>query len=54
MWRSRRALKLSGLHDLLVPVVDRVIVCDRRGEATLNTKADQADADHLSELLRRE
>lgn len=41
------------LHDLLVPVVDRVVVCDRRGEATLNKKADQADADLLSELLRR-
>lgn len=41
------------LHDLLVPVVDRVIVCDRRGQASQGTKADQADADMLSELLRR-
>ncbi len=41
------------LHDLLVPVVDRVIVCDRRGQASPGNKADQADADVLSELLRR-
>lgn len=41
------------LHDLLIPVVDRVIVCDRRGETTQGNKADQADADLLSEMLRR-
>lgn len=41
------------LHDLLAPVVDRVVVCDRRGEAAPNKKADQADADLLSERLRR-
>lgn len=35
------------LHDLLAPVVDRVIVCDRRGEHRGN-KADQKDADKLS------
>lgn len=38
------------LHDLLVPVVDRVIVCDRRGEQRAN-KADQMDADRLSHRL---
>ena len=38
------------LHDLLAPVVDRVIVCDRRGEHRGN-KADQADADKLSQRL---
>jgi hypothetical protein len=35
------------LHDLLVPMVERVIVCDRRGEHRGN-KADQVDADKLS------
>ena len=40
------------LHDLLVPVVDRVIVCDRRGSSQGN-KADQTDADLLSDLLRQ-
>ena len=40
------------LHDLLAPVVDRVLVCDRRGEPTRGTKADQRDADELSDLLR--
>lgn len=41
------------LHDLLVPVVDRVIVCDRRGESQQGNKGDQLDAEQLSELLRR-
>ena len=41
------------LHDLLVPLVDRVIVCDRRGQRRQGNKGDQVDADHLSELLRR-
>jgi hypothetical protein len=41
------------LHDLLVGVVDRVLVCDRRGEKRHGRKDDQADADELSELLRR-
>jgi len=41
------------LHDLLVPLVDRVVVSDRRGEKRLGNKADQEDADELSELLRR-
>jgi transposase len=40
------------LHDLLVPLVHRVIVCDRRGERRQGNKGDQADADHLSDLLR--
>ena len=35
------------LHDLLVPVVDRVIVCDRRGQRRQGNKGDQVDADHL-------
>ncbi len=42
------------MHDLLVPVVDRVVVvCDRRGESRHGNKGDKVDADHLSELLRR-
>ena len=41
------------LHDLLVPLVDRVVVCDRRGESQQGNKGDQVDADQLSELLRR-
>jgi transposase len=41
------------LHDLLVDCVDRVVVCDRRGEKRQRRKDDQADADELSELLRR-
>jgi transposase len=42
------------LYDLLVPVVSRVIVCDRRGESQRGNKADQGDAEHLAELLRRD
>ena len=41
------------LHDLLVRLVDRVLVCDRRGKSRQGNKGDQADADELSELLRR-
>jgi len=41
------------LHDLLVPLVHRVVVCDRRGAPQQGTKGDQVDADQLSELLRR-
>jgi hypothetical protein len=41
------------LHDLLVPLVDRVVVCDRRGKSRQGNKGDQIDADELSELLRR-
>lgn len=40
------------LHDLLVPAVDQVIVCNRRGESTHGNKADHRDADELSDLLR--
>ncbi len=40
------------LHDLLVPIVDRVLVCNRRGQSMQGNKADQPDADELSELLR--
>jgi transposase len=40
------------LHDVLVRVVDRVIVCDRRGRSTQGNKSDQHDADELSDLLR--
>ena len=40
------------LHDLLVPLVDRVVVCDRRGKSQRGNKSDRVDADELSELLR--
>ena len=40
------------LHDLVVPLVDRVVVCDQRGQARQGNKGDQVDADRLSELLR--
>ncbi len=41
------------LHDLFEPLVDRVVVCDRRGKSRRGNKGDQVDADELSELLRR-
>ena len=41
------------LYELLAPLVDRVIVCDRRGAPRQGNKGDQVDADHLSEQLRR-
>jgi transposase len=41
------------LHDLLEPLVDRVVVGDRRGERRHGNKGDQVDADQLSEALRR-
>ena len=40
------------LHDLLVPIVDRVVVCNRRGQPQHGNKGDHVDADQLSELLR--
>ena len=40
------------LYDLLVPIVDRVLVCNRRGQSTQGNKGDQPDADELSDLLR--
>jgi hypothetical protein len=46
-------IQAQWLHDLLVPLVDRVIVCDRRGEPRSGNKGDQVDADQLSEQLRR-
>ena len=41
------------LHDLPVPVVDRVCVSDRRGTPKQGNKGDQVEADQLPELLRR-
>jgi transposase len=41
------------LYDLLVPLVDRVVVCNRRGERAPGNKGDQVDADELSARLRR-
>lgn len=40
------------LHDLLVPVVDRVLVCNRRGQTQQGNKGDHADAAQLADLLR--
>ena len=40
------------LHDLLAPLVDRVLVVDRRGTPLSGNKGDQGDADQMSELLR--
>jgi transposase len=40
------------LYELLVPVVHRVVVCNRRGERHAGNKGDHADADELSDLLR--
>ena len=41
------------LHELLAPRVERVVVCDRRGEPRQGNKGDFLDADQLSERLRR-
>ena len=38
------------LHDLLVPVVDRVLVCNRRGQTQQGNKGDHADAAQLADL----
>lgn len=40
------------LHDLLVPVAERVVVCSTRGRSETTKKSDRIDADRLSELLR--
>jgi hypothetical protein len=40
-------------HDLLEPIVDQVIVCDRRGQTTPGSKSDRGDAELLADLLRR-
>lgn len=47
----QEGIQAQWLHDLLVPVVDRVIVCDRRGQPRQGNKGDHGDADQLSELL---
>jgi len=41
------------LPDLLVPLVHRVVVCDRRGERRQGNKGDRVDAGELSDRLRR-
>jgi transposase len=41
------------LHDLLVPVVSQVLVCDRRGEKQRGNKADGVDAAELATWLRQ-
>jgi transposase len=41
------------LYDLLRPVVDDVVVCDRRGKRQRGNEGDRVDADKISELLRR-
>lgn len=40
------------LHDLLLPRVARVLVCNRRGASKQGNKGDRVDAALLSELLR--
>ena len=40
------------LHDVLVPHVERVVVCNTRGEGGRGNKNDRLDADRLSERLR--
>ncbi len=41
------------LPDLLVPLVQQVVVCDRHGEKRRGTKGDRVDADQLSARLWR-
>ena len=41
------------LHDLITPLVARVVGCDQRGQHRRGNKNDLADADELSEQLRR-
>ncbi len=41
------------MHDLLLPVVDRVVVCDQRGERRQGNKGDRMDAAVLADRLRR-
>ena len=41
------------LHDLLTPLVHRVVVCDRHGEKRHGNKGDRVDADQLSARLWR-
>lgn len=42
------------LHDLLAPLVARVVVCNRRDARRHGTKSDWHDAEDLAELLRRD
>jgi transposase len=42
------------LHDLLLPLVERVVVCNRRDARRHGTKTDWHDAAELAELLRRD
>lgn len=42
------------LYELLAPRFNRVVVCDRRGQSRHGNKADQGDADQLSDQLRRD
>lgn len=42
------------LHDLLVPLVERVIVCNRRDARSHGSKSDWHDAEELADLLRRD
>jgi len=41
------------LYDLLVPLVERVVVCNRRETRRQGNKSDWHDAEDLAELLRR-
>lgn len=40
------------LHDVLAPAVERVVVCNTRGDGERGNKNDRLDADRLSERLR--
>ena len=42
------------LHDRLVPLVDRVVVCNRREVRRHGNKSDWHDAEELADLLRRD
>jgi transposase len=41
------------LHELVAPLVNRVVVCNQRGQPRQGNKGDQVDADQLADLLRR-
>lgn len=42
------------LHDLLEPLAERVVVCNRRDVRRQGTKSDWHDAEELADLLRRD
>lgn len=42
------------LHDLLLPLVESVVVCNRRDTRRQGTKSDWHDAEELADLLRRD